>query len=357
MKTAPQSVSRSPKRVAKPLLGALRGAVSAQPPIWLMRQAGRYLPEYREVRARAGSFLDLCYTPALASEVTLQPVRRFGLDAAILFSDILVVPDALGQNVRFVEGEGPRLDPIRESGDLAALRPDGREGKFDKVWQTVGEVAKALPEPVALIGFCGAPWTVATYMVGGRGSPDQVEIWLFAYRDPDFLQALIDLLTEVSVDYLSGQIAAGAEVIQIFDSWAGNLADDEFQRWVVAPTSRLVAGVKARYPEVPVIGFPRGAGPRYEAYIRETRVDAVSCDTSLCLDYIAGTLQCKVAVQGNLDPLLLMVGGDRLDRRVDGILEALAGGPFIFNLGHGILPRTPTDHVTRLIRRVRGGGK
>lgn len=354
MKTSPRSAPNTSKKPAKPLLHALLGGTASRPPIWLMRQAGRYLPEYRDIRTKAGSFLDLCYAPDLATEVTLQPIRRYELDAAILFSDILVVPDALGQRVRFVEGEGPRLDPVRESSELALL--DGRDGKgkFERVWETVETIRAALPEPVALIGFCGAPWTVATYMVGGQGSPDQAETRLRAYQDPVFFQELIDLLTAVSGDYLSGQVSAGAEVIQIFDSWAGNLPDDEFARWVVAPTKNLVRTLKARHPEVPVIGFPRGSGPRYRDYIRDTGVDAVGCDTSLSLDFIAQKLQSKVAVQGNLDPLLLVSGGKRLDVRVDQILEALSGGPFVFNLGHGIVPQTPIDHVTQLVRRVRG---
>lgn len=354
MTSPPDAVLKPLNKSAKPLIHALRGGTSPHPPIWLMRQAGRYLPEYRKVRAEAGSFLDLCYSPKRAAEVTLQPIRRYDLDAAILFSDILVVPDALGQQVCFVEGEGPRLDPVRESRDLATLDLGKVGSKFESIWETLELIRADLPAAVALIGFCGAPWTVATYMVGGRGSPDQAETRLRAYADPVFFQALIDVLTEASLNYLSGQIAAGAEVIQIFDSWAGNLPEDEFQKWVIAPTEKLVRALKQRHPEIPVIGFPRGAGPRYRNYINEIAIDAVGCDTSLSLDFIAGELQTDIPVQGNLDPLLLVSGGARLNTRIDEILEALSNGPFVFNLGHGIVPQTPPDHVAGLVRRVRG---
>jgi uroporphyrinogen decarboxylase len=321
-----------------------------------MRQAGRYLPEYRRVREKAGSFLDLCYAPALASEVTLQPIRRFGFDAAILFADILLVPDALGQRVTFVEGEGPRLDPIRAPSDLARLRPEATRPKFARIFETVGKVRQELPHDTALIGFCGAPWTVATYMAQGRGSADQAEARLWAYRDADGFQRLIDLLAEVSVDYLSGQIEAGADVVQIFDSWAGSLPDEEFARWVVEPTKAIVARLKERHPSTPVIGFPRGAGRKSAGYVAATGVDGISCDTSMDLQFMAGDLAKTSVVQGNLDPLLLVAGGPALERRVEQILTALADRPFIFNLGHGIVPETPPENVARLVDLVRGGG-
>lgn len=327
------------------------------PPIWLMRQAGRYLPEYREVRARAGGFLELCYSPELASEVTLQPIRRFGLDAAILFSDILVVPHALGQTVSFVEGEGPRLDPLRTKADVERLDKLQVASKFDLVNETVRRTRGALPAETALIGFCGAPWTVATYMVGGRGSPDQADARLMAYRDPETFSGLIDLLVEVSVEYLSGQISAGADVVQVFDSWAGSLPDSEFDRWVVAPTRRMVREVKARHPEIPIIGFPRAAGDKTPRYVRQTGVDGVSCDTGCSVPAMAALADGeKVVVQGNLDPLLLVAGGEMLEARVREILAALEGRPFIFNLGHGIVPQTPPENVAQLVALVRGRG-
>ncbi|MGV1014611.1 MAG: uroporphyrinogen decarboxylase [Methyloceanibacter sp.] len=341
--------------VEGPLLKALAGQPNSPPPIWLMRQAGRYLPEYREVRSKVGSFLDLCRNPELAAEVTLQPLRRFDLDAAIVFSDILIVPYALGQRVEFVEGEGPKLAPIREAKALVGLRTDAAAEVLAPVYETVERVVAALPESIPLIGFCGAPWTVATYMVEGSGSKDQAAARLFAYRKPESFQSLIDLLVETSTAYLLGQVKAGASVLQIFDSWAGSLPEDQFARWCIAPTKRLVERVKAVAPKVPVIGFPRGCGPLAERYVEETGIDAVSCDTSLPLDFIASRLQVRVPVQGNLDPLLLLAGGPELDTRVSTILAALGSGPFIFNLGHGIQPDTPIDHVARLVTLVKTG--
>ena len=335
-------------------LDPLNGKAISPPPVWLMRQAGRYLPEYRKTRAEAGSFLDLCYNPALAAEVTLQPIRRYGFDAAILFSDILVVPDALGQQVSFVEGEGPRLDPIRDQKALQRLKPAAVTAKFARVCETVARLRQDLPKETALIGFCGAPWTVATYVVGGEGSPDQAHARGFAYRDPHGFQQLIDILVDTSVEYLSGQVKAGADALQIFDSWAGSLPDNEFERWVIAPTKRIVSALNQRFPRVPVIGFPRGAGQLTARFVRETGVDAVSCDTAMPLKAMADLQQTTgKAVQGNLDPLLLVAGGDALDRRVDETLRALAGRPFIFNLGHGIVPHTPPENVARLVERVR----
>ena len=335
------------------LLRVLGGEALSPPPIWLMRQAGRYLPEYRATRAQAGGFLDLCYNPALAAEVTLQPIRRFGFDAAILFSDILVVPDALGQAVSFLEGEGPRLQPIRTASELRRLQPNATRPKFARVFETVARLRQDLPHETTLIGFCGAPWTVATYMVGGRGTPDQADARLWAYRDPNTFQALVDILCDVSIDYLSGQVSAGADVLQIFDSWAGSLPDTQFSHWVVAATKRVVSALRQRHPSVPIIGFPRGAGPQVATYIAETGVDAVSCDTTIPLAIMANDLSARVAVQGNLDPLLLLAGGRALQQRVTEMLAVLAGKRFIFNLGHGIVPDTPPEHVACLVDLVR----
>jgi uroporphyrinogen decarboxylase len=338
------------------LLRVFAGEALTPPPIWLMRQAGRYLPEYRAVRARVGGFLDLCYSPRLAAEVTLQPIRRYGFDAAILFSDIFVVTDALGQRVDFIEGEGPRLDPIRSEGELSRLNPDATRAKFALVCETVARLRQDLPHETTLIGFCGAPWTLATYMVEGQKSADQAQARLWAYRDPAGFQRLIDLLADVSVEYLSGQVEAGADVLQIFDSWAGSLADDQFRRWVIEPTARMVAQLKKRHPGVPVIGFPRGAGGQAKSYAADTGVDAVSCDTAMPLEFMARELSPCTVVQGNLDPLLLVTGGPALERRVAETQAALSRRPFIFNLGHGIVPETPPENVARLVELVRGAG-
>jgi uroporphyrinogen decarboxylase len=338
-----------------PLLRTLAGQANTPPPIWLMRQAGRYLPEYREVRGRVSSFLDLCRTPELAAEVTLQPLRRFDLDAAIVFSDILIVPYALGQKVEFVEGEGPRLEPIGDAKALARLNRRNAAKALAPVYEIIERVTAELPKSVPLIGFCGAPWTVATYMIEGGSSKDQAAARLWAYREQANFQRLIDLLIETSADYLLGQVAAGASALQIFDSWAGSLPEDEFARWCIAPTRRLVTQLKTKAPQVPVIGFPRGSGPLAERYARETGIDAIGCDTSQPIEWIRDTLQSLVPVQGNLDPLLLVAGGPHLDRRVASILAALGSGPFIFNLGHGILPDTPIENVERLLRLVKTG--
>jgi uroporphyrinogen decarboxylase len=335
------------------LLRVLGGEPLSPPPIWLMRQAGRYLPEYRAARAQAGSFLDLCYNPALASEVTLQPIRRYGFDGAILFSDILVVPDALGQSVSFREGEGPRLDPLQTPADLGRLRSEATRPKFDRVFETVARLRQDLPRETTLIGFCGAPWTVATYMVAGRGTPDQADARLWAYRDRASFQVLVDLLCEVSLEYLCGQVRAGAEVLQIFDSWAGSLPDTEFARWVLAPTKRLVTRLKERHPSIPIIGFPRGVGVKLASYVAATGIDGVSCDTSIPLALMRDELSARVTVQGNLDPLLLVVGGAALEARATEILAALSSRRFIFNLGHGILPETPPENVAALVDVVR----
>jgi uroporphyrinogen decarboxylase len=335
-------------RVFKEGLGA-----DEAPPIWLMRQAGRYLPEYRAVRAEVGGFLDLCYTPEKAAEVTLQPIDRFGLDAAILFSDILVVPHALGQPVRFVEGEGPRLDPIRSVTDLPGLAAGGRD-RFEKVYEAVRLIRDRLPTDKALIGFCGAPYTVATYMIAGKGSPDQAETRKFAFSEPEAFASLIDYLVETSIEYLSNQVKAGVNAVQIFDSWAGPLPDDEFERWVVAPTTRIVAALHKAHPGIPVIGFPRGAAANARHYVTTTGVDGLGCDTAMPLHVMSGNLGPRPIVrQGNLDPLLLMIGGDGMDRRIREIRAAMRGLPFIFNLGHGILQWTPPEHVARLVDAVR----
>ncbi len=326
------------------------------PPIWLMRQAGRYLPEYREVRTKAGGFLNLCYTPALAAEVTLQPIRRFGFDAAILFSDILVVPDALGQSVRFVEGEGPELDPISNVADIGRLSPKRTADVFDRVFETVNRVRQDLPKKTALIGFCGAPWTVATYMVGGRGSSDQAAARGWAYSDPKGFGQLIDLLVEVSIAYLDGQVRAGADVLQIFDSWAGCLPDDQFEMWVILPTKRIVTELKQRHPQIPIIGFPRGAGATTAWYLQETKVEGLGCDTAMSLVRMRELADLGAVVQGNLDPLLLVAGGSHMDARAKQILSAMEGVPFIFNLGHGIVPETSPENVARLVALVRADG-
>lgn len=341
-----------PLPASSPFLQALAHERPRRVPVWLMRQAGRYLPEYREVRAEAGSFLDLCYNPRLAAEVTLQPIRRFGFDAAIIFSDILVVPHALGQTVEFLEGEGPRLDPIATAGELSRLDPQATADRFARVYEAIERAVSMLGNETPLIGFCGAPWTVATYMVGGQGSPDQRAAKMMAFRDRATFAALIDLLVEVSAAHLIGQVNAGARALQIFDSWAGNLADGDFEDWVIAPAVELVRRVKAAHPDVPVIGFPRGSASHFAHYATATGVQGLGCDTAAPLDLMAA-LQRSVTVQGNLDPILLAAGGDAMQRRVEAILRALGGGPFIFNLGHGILPETPIGNVEELVRTVR----
>ena len=344
------------KHSPKPFLRALAGETQSIPPIWLMRQAGRYLPEYREVRAQANGFLDLCYSPDKACEVTMQPIRRYGFDAAILFSDILVIPHALQQNVWFVEGEGPKLEPLKGDADLSILKPDAVLGHLQPVFETVSKISANLPMETALIGFAGAPWTVATYMIEGGSSRDFSKTKIWAYQNPESFQRLIDILVDATANYLVAQIDAGAEAVQLFDSWAGALDEAGFYRWSLAPAKALVAKVKERHPTVPIIGFPRGVGPLYVDYATETGVDAVSLDQGLPVAWAAKELQPHVTVQGNLDPMALLAGGDALDTAVDHILENLSGGPFIFNLGHGIIKETPPDHVTRLVERIRRTG-
>jgi uroporphyrinogen decarboxylase len=324
------------------------------PPIWLMRQAGRYLPEYRAIREKTAGFLGLCFNSALATEVTLQPVRRFGFDAAILFSDILVVPHALGQNVTFEVGEGPQLDALNEPAALKRLRAEIDHEKLAAVYETIGRVKGTLPPSTALLGFCGAPWTVATYMIAGHGTPDQAPARMFAYRHPEAFAKLIDTLIEASTSYLVKQFAAGVDAVQIFDTWAGVLPAGEFRRWCIEPTARIVTAVRKQVPGARIIGFPRGAGTELLRYLEAVSVDAVGLDWMAELGFARDYIQPRRTIQGNLDPLALLAGGAALDQATDAILEAFASGPFIFNLGHGILPETPIAHVERLIARVRG---
>jgi uroporphyrinogen decarboxylase len=337
----------------KPLLDVLGGQKRSPPPIWMMRQAGRYLPEYREVRAKAGGFLDLCFTPDFAVEVTLQPIRRFGFDAAIIFSDILVLPYALGRDVRFEVGEGPRLDPLDTPQKVAAMATEADFGKLEPVHEALRRVRRELAGNVTLIGFCGAPWTVATYMVAGQGTPDQAPARIMAYRHPEAFSRIIDALVENSIEYLVGQLKAGADCVQIFDTWAGVLPPREFLRWSIAPTARIVEGVRAKIPDARIIGFPRGAGALLPAYIGATRVDAVSIDWAAEPSLIRERVQNRVAVQGNLDPLALIAGGTALERAIDDVLSNYGQGRLIFNLGHGILPETPIAHVEQMVKRVR----
>lgn len=337
----------------KPFLRALAGETLTPPPFWLMRQAGRYLPEYRATRAQAGSFLDLCYNPELAVEVTLQPLRRYGFDAAILFSDILVVPDGLGQRVAFKEGEGPVLTPIRSAMDLDGLDISGLHQRMSPVYSTVKGLSAAIPATTALIGFAGAPWTVATYMIEGGGSKDFAQTKRLMWSEPETFARLMDLLVEATGQYLIRQIDNGAEAVQIFDTWAGALPEAEFRRWVIEPARVLAERIHSERPGIPVIGFPRGAGILYENYVTETKVDGVSLDTAVPLEWAARVLQPKCTVQGNLDPILLVAGGEALDAGIDYVLKMLGKGPFIFNLGHGITPPTPPDNVARLAERVK----
>ena len=341
----------------KPFVEVLAGHKQAVPPIWMMRQAGRYLPEYREVRAKAGGFLDLCFSPEFAAEVTLQPIRRFGFDAAIIFSDILVLPYALGRSVRFEVGEGPRLDPLDSPKKINALAPEADFEKLEPVYEALRRVRRELDPHVALIGFCGAPWTVATYMVAGQGTPDQAPARMMAYQHPESFAKIIDTLVENSITYLVAQLKAGANVLQIFDTWAGVLPPREFQRWSVEPTRRIVEGVRKKVPGAKIIGFPRGAGALLPGYVEATGVDAVSIDWAAEPGLVRDRVQSKVAVQGNLDPLVLIAGGAALDRAVDDVLENYAQGRLIFNLGHGIQPETPIAHVEQMLKRVRNYGK
>jgi len=332
------------------LISVLEGHSVSPPPVWLMRQAGRYLPEYRALRAKAGSFWTMCNDPDMATEVTLQPIRRFGFDAAIIFSDILTVPFALGRNVTFEENVGPRLDPV---GDLEVLERDPaiwRE-RLAPAYETLRLTRAALPVETTLLGFAGAPWTLATYMAAGRGGDEQKAAKLWGYRDPKSFGGLLDMLGDCVAAHLIAQIDAGADAVQIFDSWAGGLPEDAFVRWVIAPTKRIVEKVRAAKPDARIIGFPRAATLQgYENYARETGVNAISVDTSTPVDWMS---TIGVPVQGNLDPVLLVTGGEALNRAVDGIVDAMRGRPFIFNLGHGVLQETPPEHVAALVARVR----
>ncbi|HET7708589.1 MAG TPA: uroporphyrinogen decarboxylase [Sphingomicrobium sp.] len=340
----------------KPLLAVLNGQRLDPPPVWLMRQAGRYLPEYRALRDAKGGFLDLVYDSDAATEITLQPLRRFAeIDAAILFSDILIVPFAVGQNLTFVAGEGPRLTPPMAAASLDDLTPS--LVRLEPIYETVRKVKAALGSAKALIGFAGSPWTGATYMVAGQGSREQAETRALAYADPQRFGEIIARIEAVTLEYLSGQVEAGAEALQLFDSWSGSLAPAEFERWVIAPTARLVAALKQAHPGVPIIGFPRGAGGKLPAYARETGVDAVGLDETVDPAWADSALPAGLPVQGNLDPLVLIAGGPALDDAAARILDALQNRPHIFNLGHGIQQTTPIAHVEQLMAFVKGRAK
>lgn len=336
----------------KPLLAVLRGSVAERPPIWLMRQAGRYLPEYRALRAQKGGFLDLVTDSDAAAEVTLQPIARFGFDAAVLFSDILMVPWAMGQRLAFTLGEGPELSPALAETLLSSLTPD--RVRLAPVYQTVRTVAKRLAPDKAFLGFAGSPWTVATYMVAGHGSRDQAATRAFAYRDPAAFAEIIAAITAITVDYLVAQFESGVDAVQLFDSWAGSLSPAQFEQWVIAPNAAIVERVRARVPGAVIIGFPKGAGAKLVDYARATRVDALGIDETIDPDWAHRHLPPELPVQGNLDPLALVAGGGALEQGIDRILAAFAGRPHIFNLGHGILPETPIAHVEALVARVRG---
>jgi len=346
-----EPLTKSPTR--KPFLDVLSGHRQQVPPLWMMRQAGRYLPEYKEVRSKAGSLLELCLTPELAAEVTLQPIRRFHFDAAVIFSDIVVVPYALGRAVWFEAGEGPRLDPLDAPEKVEAWEPQSGTGKFEPVYEALRRVRRELDPAIALVGFCGAPWTVATYMVAGQKTSDQGPARMLAYRHPEAFKTIIDAIVDSSIQHLLGQLDAGADVLQIFDSWAGVLPPREFERWSVEPTRRLVEGVRKAVPNAKIIGFPRGAGTLLPRYVARTGVDAVSIDWAQDPAFIRDHVQSCVAVQGNLDPLALIAGGAALDQAIDDVLANYAAGRLIFNLGHGIEKETPIAHVEQMVKRVR----
>lgn len=340
----------------KPFLRVFAGDPVAPPPVWMMRQAGRYLPEYRKVRADIGSFLDFCYTPDAAVEVTLQPLRRYHFDAAILFADILVIPDALGQKVEFREGEGPVLEPIRDPAGLALLDTSHVVEKLAPIFETLRRLAVEIPKTTTLIGFAGAPWTVAVYMVEGRGKTECERARDWAYRAPAEFAQLMDILVDATAAYLIAQVKAGAEVLQLFDSWSGVLSAQQFRDLVIGPTKRIVDQVRAAVPGVPIIGFPRQGGVMIPSYVTETGVDGVSLDHSVPLKWAAEHISSDCVLQGNLDNRLLVVGGAALDRGIDDILSAMQGRRFIFNLGHGIVPQTPPENVARAVDRIRGAG-
>lgn len=340
--------------IRRKLLEVLNGATVSPPPIWLMRQAGRYLPEYRATRAQAGSFLQLCYSPDLATEVTLQPIRRYGFDAAILFSDILVIPDALHRNVRFVEGSGPKMDPI-DSDTIMALDTKGVLDHLKPVMQAVSQIRANLPEETTLLGFCGAPWTVATYMIAGHGTPDQAPARLFGYRHRKEFEHLLNLLADISADYLVAQIDAGADAVQIFDSWAGVLGEAEFEAFAIQPVARMIRSVRAQRPQAKIIAFAKGAGMNLKHYRQKTGADMIGLDWSVPLSF-AAELQKDGPVQGNLDPMRVVAGGTALVEGIDAILQTLGNGPLVFNLGHGITPEANPDHVSQLVAQVRRHG-
>lgn len=338
----------------KLLIRALRGETTDVPPVWLMRQAGRYLPEYRALREKAGGFLNLCYNPDFAVEATMQPIRRFGFDASILFSDILVVPHALGRDVWFETGEGPRLNPMAVGEALPPFDAEAFHGHLEPVYEAVTGLRQTLPAGTALIGFAGAPWTLATYMAAGRGKDEQAAARAWMFTDPDSFAALIDRLAEAVAQYLIRQIDAGAEAVQIFDSWASALAPNAFDRYCVQPTRHIVETVRAAHPDTPILGFPRGVGASYLPFLRDTGVNGVSLDQNVAPEWAAEALQPHGAVQGNLEPMHMVTGGDAMLRDIDRILAALSGGPFVFNLGHGITPQADPAHVEALLRRIRG---
>ena len=339
---------------SKTILRALAGETQAVPPAWLMRQAGRYLPEYKATRAQAGDFLSLCYTPDLAAEVTLQPIRRFGFDAAILFADILLVPQALGADLWFVTGEGPRLSTIDEQADFDALKPVGAiHDTLSPVYETVKILSRELPSDTTLIGFAGAPWTVATYMIAGRGTPDQAPAHALRTGNPALFDALMDRITEATIEYLSAQVEAGAEVVKLFDSWAGSLPADAFETYAVAPARRIITALKDRHPGLPVIAFPREAGPAYEGFAKATGADCVALDNSVDAAWAVAHVQKDGCVQGNLDPKLMVTGGQQLIDEAKRIKAAFSGGPHIFNLGHGITPDADPENVNVLLEAIR----
>ncbi|HEY0085264.1 MAG TPA: uroporphyrinogen decarboxylase [Allosphingosinicella sp.] len=336
---------------SKALLSVLKGQKAEKTPIWLMRQAGRYLPEYRALRAQKGGFLALATDPEAAAEITLQPIRRFGFDGAILFSDILIVPWGLGQDLAFEAGEGPRLSPPLVDAAFAALQ--AAPERLEPVYRTVENVSAALPPETTFLGFAGSPWTVSTYMVAGRGSKDQGETRRKAYADPKAFSEIIDAVAARTVDYLSGQIRAGVEAVQLFDSWSGSLSPAQFERWVIAPTAAIVSALKTRHPDTPIIGFPKGAGAKLPAYARETGVDAVGLDETVDPAWAHSALPPELPVQGNLDPLALIAGGEALESAASRILSSFRERPHVFNLGHGILPDTPIANVEQLLALVR----
>ncbi len=347
-------VTPNQKKITKKMLVTLNGQKTTTPPLWLMRQAGRHLKEYLEIREKAKNFLEFCYTPDLAVEATLQPIRRYGFDAAILFSDILVIPDALGQQVEFVPGTGPKLEAISSFDELEKLSKDDLHDHLSPVYEAIGKICCELPEETILIGFAGAPWTIATYVVEGGGSKNYLKTRKWSYDAPDEFGVLIDILVDATADHLIRQIESGVEVVQLFDSWAGVLPPSQFVKWSIEPAKKIITRIRAKHPDIPIIGFPRGAGLLYQRFVQETGVNAISIDATVPVTWAAKNLQPYCVVQGNLDNLALLTGGPAMEAEVAHILAAFADGPFIFNLGHGILPETPVPHVKKLIELVRG---